>query len=462
MPDLMNGFKSLMKQYGHGDKPVYVSEYGWVSVGEDGYSDELQQAAYNVRMLFLGDYYDMWDQIASYRFDDTGFENERENRFGMVRWEDSEIPYEAKPLYLAYANYNALMTDAEFVRKIDITDDVPAYVYRMADGKDGATVWSVGGDNKVTLNLNTDTVEVYDMYGNKSVLYGDNGNYSFDLSEEPIYIIGNFDDMVYSGSKTFEDLMADISVNVAPSEPQIFSGSNGQLVQNLLRAKEDNSTVWTRLEDEMTESAFYGTPYGAKPLYLITSAYNAIIGCREFKEKQTLENGTLYRFEKENGKSVYAIYGEDGAVCDVALDGVQKLIVYDLYGNEKRMYSQSESFSIPVSDEPIYFEADKGNVTVLCNGEKVTEPSVVSAGDKVSVIMEPTEIEKDGKLYVVGKSLGTLCFVKSEQLSKEELAKNGVNMEITADSEVDQICIYIWDENMLPLITASNIGGYSR
>ena len=92
----------------------------------------------------------------------------------------------------------------------------------------------------------------------------------------------------------------------------------------------------------------------------------------------------------------------------------------------------------------------------------MTEPSVVSAGDKVSVIMEPTEIEKDGKLYVVGKSLGTLCFIKSEQLSKEDLAKNGVNMEITADSEVDQICIYIWDENMLPLITASNIGGYSR
>ena len=185
--------KELFEKYGYGDKPVYKSEFGWTSVGEDGYSDEYQQSYYNIRLLILNDYYEFWDKAASYAMIDRGLNNEQEHRFGVVKSYAAEIPLEAKPLYLTYGNYNSIMTGATFNERVELTPDVPAYKYTLADGRDCVVVWSISGKADQSIHLGVDSVKLVDSYGNEETLYSIDGDFMMSLSEEPVYLIGDFD-----------------------------------------------------------------------------------------------------------------------------------------------------------------------------------------------------------------------------------------------------------------------------
>lgn len=185
--------KEIMKENGCEDLPIYYSEYGWSSVGQDGYPDEYHQGYYNIRWLMLNDHYDFADQTAQYTFNNYGLNNEQEMRFGMVKALDDEIPYEAKPMYLHYGNYNALMIDAEYIDTTEISSNVSAYRYKLADGRDCVVTWSVNDMAQVSINLGADKIDVYDSYGNSQELYSIDGDFSLSLTEEPIYLVGKFD-----------------------------------------------------------------------------------------------------------------------------------------------------------------------------------------------------------------------------------------------------------------------------
>ena len=53
-------------------------------------------------------------------------------------------------------------------------------------------MWGAFDDTYVTLDLGVRSVDLYDSYGNKSVVYGDNGVFTFLLDQSISYIVGNF------------------------------------------------------------------------------------------------------------------------------------------------------------------------------------------------------------------------------------------------------------------------------
>lgn len=188
----INRLKGIMKEYGIEDKPIYMSENGWASVGKDGYADDYEQAAYNVRVLNLCKAYDLCDKYAYYTINNGGLNAEQEQRFGLVKAYNDEIPYEAKPSYLSMCNYNALMIGSEFKEMMEYDNDVTAYRYKLADGRDCVMIYSEGGFAAKGIKLGTGTAEVYDMFGNVTE-YGSVDNiFSLSLSYQPIYIVGNF------------------------------------------------------------------------------------------------------------------------------------------------------------------------------------------------------------------------------------------------------------------------------
>ena len=293
--NLFNGYKELMKKHGVGDKPLFVGEHGWTSVGMDGYTDKYQQSYYNVRMQFYNDFYGWWDKATSYTMNDGGVvQSEREQNFGMVKSYLNDIPYEAKPLYLTYGNYNALMIGAEYIEKVDVSEDVPVFRYKLADGRDCAVAWSISGmaQQAIKLGNGVEKVDVYDCYGNAEPLYSIDGDFSFSLTEEPIYIIGEFDSVsagttkisvdknttpIVAGdctdvviSKSFEgdaELAFDLPDNLTVEENNGFEGENAKAV---FRAKERQSE---------RERAFIYVMKDGKPLYktqLITEYGDAI------------------------------------------------------------------------------------------------------------------------------------------------------------------------------------------
>lgn len=462
-------YRELMTKYGHGNKPIYLSEHGWSSTGENGYANELQQAAYSVRTQFSGDYFDMWDQYASYCFNDGGIENEKEQRFGMVKARNSEIPYEAKPLYLAYANYNALMIGAQFVERADLSTDVPVYRYTLADGRDAAVLWSVSGNNSINLSLDTKCVEIYDMYGNKRTLYNEDGNFEVSLSEEPIYITGDFGrlEKASAQTKSFAEKLAEIGITLKNDKPQKTDSSSFEFIRSMLDGAAAEGEVWSDLEAValnknvgLVKSRFSEIPYEAKPLYVALAAYNSILGDAVFKSKTGISGGVLYSFDKD-GKTVYALCGS-GDTCTVSLDVVRSILVYDVYGNETQIFSQNGEFEIPSDNSPVYFEAGEESISILRNGSAVTDVSQLVSGDKVSVKVKPEIIGKDAYVYAAGYAGGAMKCLAAKNVSAEEFAQDGALLELTIPQVVDTFCVYIWDNAMAPVTTPFKLGGNSR
>ena len=181
--------KDLMKEYNCADKPLWASEAGWssASVGED------LQAAFAVRMMVLNTANDLIDKIFWYTAQNHTVSTPHEQNFGLLRyWANEEVPYEAKPVLLAISNYNALMTGAEFVESWESGGDVNVFRYKTEDGKDALIIYSLSGSKNYAIETDADNCDMYDMYGNKSEFYAENGGFSFMVNDNPIFLIGDF------------------------------------------------------------------------------------------------------------------------------------------------------------------------------------------------------------------------------------------------------------------------------
>ncbi len=181
--------KDLMEKYNCGDKPLWASEAGWSSgsVGED------LQAAFAVRMMLLNTSHDLIEKIFWYTAQNHNVSTPHEQNFGLLRyWANEEIPYEAKPVFLAISNYNALLTGATFVESWESGGDVNVFRYKDTDGKDVIAMYSLSGNANYAIETDAESCEYYDMYGNKSTLYAQGGKFSLMLNDNPIFLKGDF------------------------------------------------------------------------------------------------------------------------------------------------------------------------------------------------------------------------------------------------------------------------------
>lgn len=184
--------KDLFAKYGKGDLPLWLSEWGWPSVGHSGYPDERQTASNFVRGHVILDESGLVDRYCWYSSNEVGNDNGQESRFGLLRGHYAEIADEAKPTFLAASNYIKMMTGAEFVQSYDVGDNVRAFKYKLADGQDALVCWAVKNAECAGFKLNTDAVTLYDNYGNPETIYGVDNTFSFAIDIDPVYIVGNF------------------------------------------------------------------------------------------------------------------------------------------------------------------------------------------------------------------------------------------------------------------------------
>lgn len=193
----------ILKKYGYEDMKIDTSEMGWTT---PGVIDEMGQAAYIVRWDAL--YYDEMDVVDWYVSQEKQTTSAHENGFGFIRtWiqqPGAAPPYSAKPAFLSIANYNALMTGAVKEKKLEVQDENDYYMqFKLADGKRAMLVWNSTGAEKTTaLKLDCNEVTLYDLYGNPTQLAPDeDGNFNFDISDIPVYVVGNFENAEVAETK---------------------------------------------------------------------------------------------------------------------------------------------------------------------------------------------------------------------------------------------------------------------
>ena len=178
--------REVMNKYGMEDKELWFTEIGWYAhVGMDN------MAAYTVEMFVLNEVYNMADRIYVFRYID-GSTLPRET-FGLLNSLIDYEPFMARPAFLAMSAYNDLMTDCQYIDMTEYDVGQNIYRFRLRDGRDALVFWNKDENREISLSLGCDSVEVYDLYGNASTVYGVDQKYQFSCTSMPMYVVGSFD-----------------------------------------------------------------------------------------------------------------------------------------------------------------------------------------------------------------------------------------------------------------------------
>ena len=98
------------------------------------------------------------------------------------------------------SNFNKLFSGVETDEKIDVGDsDVLAYKAVRNNGEKIAALWLQGDEAKnIALNIDSDNIKVIDIFGNERSYELRNNTLCTQLSGEPIFIVGNFENISVS------------------------------------------------------------------------------------------------------------------------------------------------------------------------------------------------------------------------------------------------------------------------
>lgn len=198
--DQLSFTREMLNNYGLNDAPLFATEFGWTAnpawsswAKIDDRLTEIGQAQYSIRGLAL--MYNDLDKICFYTMTDLINQGDYENHFGLVKpWCGVEIPYEAKPSYLAVSAFNSIIGNAE--KKNEISSGKNHDVTFSGD-TDVHILWNEDTTVTYLFNSGSKALRIYDMYGNPTVMTSADGIYNLTLSPSPIYAepINNYTDL---------------------------------------------------------------------------------------------------------------------------------------------------------------------------------------------------------------------------------------------------------------------------
>ena len=108
----------------------------------------------------------------------------------------------AKPSYLAVCAMNNLIGSAAEAK--EVIKDGTTYAFHFYNNemkKDVVLLQSEYDAQLMSLDLGTNCMEIYDVYGNKlESIESENGVYNFVINKEPLYIVGNISKFEQKGT----------------------------------------------------------------------------------------------------------------------------------------------------------------------------------------------------------------------------------------------------------------------
>lgn len=187
--------KTLLANYGFADKKLYHTEFGytetirsngkWVYRGEEKQASFLAKYASSLRAKKSGDRFYIYD------FSNDGLaENQPEQNFGLVEGAMADVPYAAKPAFIAIANMNRVIGDCETGEVVRDGNDLTVYKFTKDTGeKTGYVMFSENGSGVYDLYVTDEKVYFYDMYGNEILFGFDGEKYTAEVGTNPVYAV---------------------------------------------------------------------------------------------------------------------------------------------------------------------------------------------------------------------------------------------------------------------------------
>ena len=202
-PNMVEAIENHMQKIEDSGVSTENMEIWWTEVGytdadaKDCFHPELDIKANNLVKSYvygvskgLCDVYSVYEMVSRIRA------NDREENFGILSHETyprSGVPLSATDAVVAMTQMNYMLADAEADRIIEQDGGELVCLYKSKKfNEDVAVLWKKRGNGQITLDLGTDSVTLYDSFGNSRVVNGKKGIFTFSLDESCIYIKGNF------------------------------------------------------------------------------------------------------------------------------------------------------------------------------------------------------------------------------------------------------------------------------
>ena len=174
---------------------IHLTEWGYSAYRGIAQSEYIQ-GIYDIRQYLYLVGKDVVDTLSYYDFaNDGAITTYLEHMHGAVQSQDArvtEYPYAAKESFAGFANMNKLLRNAECVQEISDTEELFAFMYQRDDHENVIAAWTQSVPKLTTIRLDTNTVSLYDWYGNCTTMVSDDGCFTFNAGEEPLYIEGDF------------------------------------------------------------------------------------------------------------------------------------------------------------------------------------------------------------------------------------------------------------------------------
>lgn len=206
--------KGWMLEYHGSIKPITLTEMGIPEANDEDTTDAGYTHWGKMRslpgMYIMAQHYDVYDKIYYYAKHRTGSHwDQREPGFGIYEYV-GDVEGNALVAFdsaVTFATYMDKLTGTTPGRKIENDNCTKlAYEFIKKDGEKVAALWTSGVHDTLGINLGTETVKVYDQFGNLiETLTSKDGVYNFELTDEIIYIEGNF--------QSFEEAENNISLS---------------------------------------------------------------------------------------------------------------------------------------------------------------------------------------------------------------------------------------------------------
>ena len=245
-----------MIEYHGSVKPITLTEMG-IPEADDMETTKAGYEHWNKMrslpgMYIMAQHSGAYDKIYYYNMHSTGSaHDQREPGFGLFEFvgKTDGNRLAATDSAVTFAAYMDKLTGSIPGRKIEADNYTKlAYEFTKTDGTNIAALWTSNSHATLGINLGANDIKIYDQFGNyKDTLYSDNGCYNFDLTDEIIYIEGNF--------TNFEEAQGEISLSDG-----VISGLTGDrivfsiedIIKRNLKVQLDYDPEIFSIDDEIT------------------------------------------------------------------------------------------------------------------------------------------------------------------------------------------------------------------
>ena len=322
--------RTLMNNNGMANKALWVTEVGWQkTIGLD------RQAYFTTNYLLLNDVKGAAEKTFLFRYV-AAMPSADNEEFGFLNDNADDVPFSARPVMAAVANYNRIMSGAKYVSKIT-AGGVDVYRFKLSDGSDAAVYYSENSNNAIEIDLGTESISYCDIYGNETTLGSSDGKYCLNKADGVNYVVGNF--------TKFESASVVNKIDISSDTLDEFESKTLNVTSDYDVEVNHSDNVFVSINNKtqnVSSYSFYVTDFDIEKPYItvLIKNGNTLVCNRKIYFKEAQEDNVIHRIDRYNYQGYYRwnLYNAD-------------------YSNERK-----NAFRLTAVDSPAVLISDEFNL----------------------------------------------------------------------------------------------------